>query len=189
MSYTILITFFPPFDGKTKNISKTIAHLVYDLIKKQQKFLNVCIYVKEIPVVPPEKVQKNLIKYLEKYNPDLVLLFGETYYKTCVEKYANAKWEDIGWEDYYGGKEKTLVTSANPHWKNVQPFCNTIGNYSCSLAYYTALDYSIKYNKSQETVFIHINMNLQHKGRQHLAEKILHATISSRCGDTYTAPL
>ena len=108
-------------------------------------------------------------------------MIGETPDKTCIEEQAYSKWED-GELEYFGGYRNALKTTAQQHWTSVAQFCNTIGNYSCSLAYYVALQYSLNHNPSQETVFVHANRGLKKEGKDRRAEQIFYSITQSVCG-------
>lgn len=171
---TVLVTGFRRFEGRKINISSVFARKIVSKLKKYRKYLKLRRAV--LPVKDPIRVQACTNCVLDKYSPDIVVMLGETPYHTRVEKVANSTWMD-DFTVHRGGDTPALNTTAQRHWLNgdVAQSGNTIGTYSCSLAYYTALAWANRQINTPEIIFVHLNIDEQPQ----IQDRIVNAVLKS----------
>lgn len=157
MKKTVLITYFEPFGGLKKNVTKDVSKT---LQKCLEQYKTLRVKRKELRVEPPEKLIKQVEKTMESKEWDYVIMLGETDLDNALELKGYKRW--VGFDNSkftYKEHDPQYPSSLdinlkNPHaWSKNTNFelKHTIGDYSCSLAYYVALTY-----EGPEVGFFHL---------------------------------
>lgn len=169
--YKILVTGFEPFGCHTENSSWAVAEKVSALGMPG-------VSVEKMPV-SFLRVSEALHKAIEKHNPEIIIMLGQSTITNCIklERVALNMMDSVnGDNDRYRPDEEPIYTGENNALFTTLPIknlhraiaeknisvkiSNSCGLYVCNRLYYEALKTCL--NSSMQAIFVHLPLHEGH---------------------------